>query len=109
MLICGKGFGKLIFDDVESYAVRHNIPTITLKPANEALKQLYLTRYGFSSKNNVMKRNNTFYKPIVTPVLKNKTTLKSRNKGRYTRKYTVKRNTIVNNLLNPGKFIEQMG
>jgi hypothetical protein len=46
-IICGKGFGKIMFNDVEEYAYQNKINIITLAPINEKVKEHYIMKYGF--------------------------------------------------------------
>ena len=49
-LICGRGLGLWMMKDVEQTALLQNISIITLDPANEKLKQVYINKYGFKVK-----------------------------------------------------------
>ena len=64
-LICGRGLGLWMMKDVEQLALLQNINIITLDPANEKLKQVYINKYGFKAKTALKpKEKNTYYKDI---------------------------------------------
>jgi hypothetical protein len=64
-LICGPNIGKLMFDDIENYAVVHKIYSITLNPSNDIVKQIYTNKYGFKYRGyNNKQQLNIYYKPI---------------------------------------------
>ncbi len=64
-LICGPNIGKLMFDDIENYAVVHKINSITLNPSNDIVKQIYTNKYGFKYRGyNNKQQLNIYYKPI---------------------------------------------
>jgi hypothetical protein len=46
-IICGKGLGMLMFNDIEEYAIQSKINTITLVPSNDKVKAHYIDSYGF--------------------------------------------------------------
>jgi hypothetical protein len=101
-LICGKGLGTLIFNDIENYAINNNINTITLTPINDKVKQHYINEYGFKSRGYNKQLGNVYYKNINTVknvIKKTKETIKHHMKNRKTTLKT-KKNKENNNINN---------
>jgi hypothetical protein len=64
-LMCGKKLGILIFNDIESYALTHNIKTIILSPSNDIVKNIYIKHYGFKFRGfDKQLKLNIYYKNI---------------------------------------------
>jgi hypothetical protein len=95
-LICGRGLGLWMMKDVEQVALRQKITIITLDPANEKLKQVYINKYGFKVKYRLKpKEKNTYYKNIQnnTFYLQNSSNTKKNNGRLYTPKRIKKNNS----------------
>jgi hypothetical protein len=118
-LICGRGLGLWMMKDVEQTALLQNINIITLDPANDKLKQVYINKYGFKVKAALKsKEKNSYYKDIQNNIYslskpngynnmkKNKSkrrTLKKKNKkgdenniNNFIREATSRTNKIIN-------------
>jgi hypothetical protein len=100
-LMCGRGLGKLMMEDVEEWALRQNIHTITLIPANERLQHLYTIKYGFKPNANI------YFKSISQEVIELVSPARqhSINNKRKTRKKKInkKKNNNINNFITSAK------
>jgi hypothetical protein len=118
-LICGRALGLWMMKDVEQTALLQNINIITLDPANDKLKQVYINKYGFKVKAELKsKEKDIYYKDIrnniyslskpnsYNTIKKNKSkrrTLKKKNKkgnenniNNFIRGATSRTNKIIN-------------
>jgi len=94
-LICGKGLGVLIFNDVEDYAINNNIKTIILNPINDKVKQHYMNTYGFKLKGRNKHLGNVYYKNIkINNIQSTKYRIKNHMKNT---KATLKRKKLKTN------------
>lgn len=106
-LLCGRKMGKLIFDNIENYASRYNIKTITLDPVNNRIKDHYVKQYKFKLRGyNKHSKLDRYYKTINAPtnITRISKTLKRRNKNKRRTTYKKVKN-ISNNIFTSHNII----
>lgn len=102
-IICGKKLGRLMFYDIESFAVANNIKTIILSPINDTIKNHYINNYGFKLRGYDKQIGyNIYYKNLISYNTFNRrhTTLKRKNKTNNMRRKMTLKTRIINNNLN---------
>jgi hypothetical protein len=107
-LICGMGYGELMFDDIESYAIRHNIQTITLKPSNNITANIYIKKYGFALRGyDKIKQGDIYYKNIILNKFNLSKYTRTKNRGIKLKSLkTAKKKKIITNTENNNNLFE---
>lgn len=105
-ILCGRGLGELLFNDIEDVAHKNKINTIILIPVNDKIQNHYILKYGFKLRGydkklkGIVLYKNINMNNIIKLNMKNKTTKYNysmkKNNMKKRRTYKLRRKNINN-------------